>query len=397
MSTLQTTKPKKGKKASKRRLTDQEQFQNEWERVQRLQKQNDKLREEMNTLMQHVADSIGPEETRRVELLYGLNAKLIRFIDKRSLPEYLREELVNWVYSGILEIQANPFAENNDVSQLHTDLNEQIASVQDFHREKLEKRLLKQGYTQDDIDQARQFAQQQAEEEHQREDEQSEMDDMFEELFEEFFADSGDEDEWGEFEERIFEEYFGKEQNNIKDKENQLDQLLKATPINRLFRKIARVLHPDLETDEQKKQLKHEQMSKLLHAREEKDILTIISLYIEHVGEMPQNVFDGNFDKMTELLKHQTQKLRDQKQDILQEDPVKAMVYERFASKTDRELEKKINAYKRDLQNGCQALSALIRDITSVKTLRPYLEDRQIHRHQDHYLDFDDLDHDIPF
>jgi len=46
-------------------------------------------------------------------------------------------------------------------------------------------------------------------------------------------------------------------------------------------------------------------MTELIAARDNKDIIKIIAMYTEHVGEAPLDLFDGDYDKMTILLKYQ--------------------------------------------------------------------------------------------
>lgn len=372
MNTLQRSHKKS--KANKKKTSLQDDFQREWDRVQRLQKQNEKLVCELDQLTQRVRSEVGPIESKRVELLSQLNTKLIQFVGRRTLPEYMRLELLDWIQSDLREIQANPLAQNNDVSKQIQELEKQFAALNEFEEQKLEKRLLKQGFSQEEIDEARNFAEErrQAEEEYVNDEVAPEMDDLFEELF-------GDDDDeaWDEeMEERIFREHFDQREADLKTQDNQLNQLLKATPLSGLFRKIARVLHPDLETDEQKKQDKHQQMSKLLHARDQKDIFTIIQMYIEHVGNLPENAFDGNFDKLTELLKHQVQKLRHEKEELIYQDPVKGIIYDLFYGKSERDVAKNIRNHIQETRRHCTVIESVLHDITSVPRLREHLEQR---------------------
>ena len=64
--------------------------------------------------------------------------------------------------------------------------------------------------------------------------------------------------------------------------------------IARLFRRLARVLHPDRERDEGRKRDKHRLMSECLRAREAHDIDTLLSLYTAHVGALPDELVDGS-------------------------------------------------------------------------------------------------------
>ena len=52
------------------------------------------------------------------------------------------------------------------------------------------------------------------------------------------------------------------------------NELFNATTLNKMFRQLSKVLHPDLEQDETLKQHKHELMAQLLNARDKHDVGT---------------------------------------------------------------------------------------------------------------------------
>lgn len=380
MNQLKTSKrnnPKKRNKAEKH----EERFQKEWERVQNFKKKNQNLRKELDQLFEKTASEIRESEERRLQSLTFLTGKLISFVSKKSIPDYLRDELLGWIHQNIDIVEANPFVSSIDTRPIGEYLNEQIDLLQENEREKAEKKLLKQGVTPEMLEeikqQAEEMAQQHEELEAEQEAEDALNEDIFEDLFKEFEQQGGMDDLFESKEEaEAFWEAFNNAQSQFKSKDAELDKLLKATPINALFRKIARALHPDLETDEHQKRLKHDQMTQLVQAREEKDIPTIINMYINHVGELPEGLFAGNFEKMTELLKHQNEKLREEFHEILEENPVKAWLYDNFSSKNEQEFKRRVRKFNKENEEIADAVSALALDLTSIQRLRFHLDGR---------------------
>lgn len=345
-------------------------FQREWERVGNLRKRNDKLRAEMDAVLARVRERVLPAELESQATLSALNQRLIEFLSRKTLPEYLRAELIDWIDENLTQMQANPFCPADISAQLAA-LDAQFANLRAMKIEKLEKKLKQHGFTEQELQQIREEAI------HITSPQKQPMDDMFEELFEEVEqgADAADEEADGE-EDDWLREYLRQQQARLELRETQLEQLLKATPINGLFRRIARELHPDREIDPTRKLAKHELMTRLIVARDEKDVATIISMYIEHVGEVPEGLFNGDFDKLTELLRHQADKLREEERRIYEENPARARVYEIFDSKNEAELANKVNKYLKALRGFNAWLAQQTASLTSVQRLRAALDER---------------------
>jgi len=75
--------------------------------------------------------------------------------------------------------------------------------------------------------------------------------------------------------------------------------------VDQLFRPLARALHPDREQDETRQAEKHALMSECLQARENNDIDTLLSLYIEHIGDLPKGLVANSHDELIKLLERQ--------------------------------------------------------------------------------------------
>jgi len=292
MNLPEKKKQPKNRKKPKQKNKEEALFQKEWERVQNLQKKNQKIREILQSAFDTVSVEVRDSEYERQVLTKQLCEKLIPFVSKKTLPDYLREELMDWVQSLIYGLSANPFVNDVNLDVLGERMEQELSQLDANEKEKHERKLLKKGFTQEQIDEMNEFTQKMdeaiaAKARGEDGDIPPEIEDLFEDLFGEFDLEEGenpfdipDDDSFYGEQEHMYDEQmkFAEQEKNT---QNELNQLLKATPIAQLFRKISRVIHPDLEKDENKKGERHEQMAKLIQAREQKDIPTILNMYSE--------------------------------------------------------------------------------------------------------------------
>lgn len=385
-------------------------------KYQRIQRQNARFRDELDALVERVTPQIANVEKERINATIALSYTLIPFISKKSLPEYLRDELHDWIQENIAHIAANPFATENELDEIYEHLNANMDALQRANAEKFLHKLRKQGHSEEEIEEAGKV-----------------MDAMNNaESFEEFMAacenifgederEATDAEEASEepMEESFFtddmfgfdDDLFANDTNEYQDQDDiddwqhatdtawdqhqrQLNQLLKKSSITKLFRRIAKAIHPDLEPDPKLKEHKHQQMSQLIIARDEKDIALILQIYKEVIGELPDEFSSTDYESLTKLLNYKIEELRDQKNAILHENPRYQAYYEWFYAKNQQQEKRNIASYKKEVELNVTNYLLLSVEITSIKTLRPFLEERR----QMHLMNRFDRDFgDIPF
>lgn len=374
---LSTRKQPKQTRKNATRNTPEARFEREWEKVQDLQKQNQRLEQELNDLAKKVLTGIEPSERAYNDEVYFQTERLLRFLPRKSLALWQREELYHWILENFAHLQQHPFAGHLDLEQLAQDIKD--AAIADPH--------LPTGDHDEEFDE-------QAFEQDSSED--SEQEDLLDEDEEEAMD--------REFFEQFYEEFQSSQDEQRAEDSQQakaLNQLLKSSSINKIFRQIAKVLHPDRELDPEQKKVKHQMMSQLIEAREQGDVPTIFALYAEHVGQSPLAMIDGDLDKVTELLKKQNGKLRLEKEGILQRDPMKAIIYQRFFAKTPKGVSNKIRNHLHEINAATQRQQEISNDINSLRNLKPYLEERhdlrQMASFEQHILRRMHDEDDIPF
>ena len=147
--------------------------------------------------------------------------------------------------------------------------------------------------------------------------------------------------------------------------------------VARLFRRLARVLHPDREPDEARRRDKHALMSDCLRAREERDIDTLLSLYVEHVGALPGDVVDDDPAELVALLRRQLAELQGRLRRQVAGHGLGAMIVARYAADARAESERRFAAHAGALDGETARVDALARAVEDAGGLRAALVTRR--------------------
>lgn len=366
-------KPSKaGKKGKGSRKTEQP-LQREWQRIVNLKKKNERLEQELTAFEQECMDTLREDEQQMVDAILQQSRHLSQFLSRKSLAQWQKIELFEWINENLIQAAGSPFCDQNqleEVSRFIQRLQESLGLDEPEPEPETGTGKRRKGPE----------PKQKQEQKRQRED--TATADMFEDLFAEFGSDTqqrSEEDEAPDYWEHLFDEFIRDEEEADQarcDQTQSLQQLLKKSSINTLFRRLARLLHPDREQDESLKALRHDQMSQLIQAREHNDLFTLFNLYQEHIGEFPLESLSGDSDQVLALLKAHTQELREQQETMIYADPVRGRLYDLFYDNKPKMRERKLQRYLVELRELIANERGITRSIRSIATLKPYLEER---------------------
>ena len=378
------TKPAKAKR------TPESTFYEALERLKRIGTQNDSAKVKLDELVARVTPQIEPYELEKYHAIKEFTLKLIPFLSKKTLAEYMREELHEWIGKNMEKLACNPFYEKIDLTPVDNLLHEHIHKLHANESEKLLKRLAKQGHSQEELaeaeelvnslknaDSLEEFLEQTAK---QFKDNGMDHDDLFDDELFDFDTDDPSSD-GGSNTDNFDDDFF---QNDFDDwleteqaaQDAEISRLIKATSINKLFRKIARALHPDLEQDEDKKLEKHDKMARLLEAREQKDIAYILQLYTDTFGQLPDDFPQKDFTKLTKVINVKIEQAKQDKDDILYSTPFHGLYHEWFSATTKQKEALNIQSFIKGVKQDRQMYEDQANDITSIAKLKAYLETR---------------------
>ncbi|WP_353154824.1 hypothetical protein [Pollutimonas bauzanensis] len=364
---MKVTTTKTTPRASKTAQTPQEKrFDQAWQRVIEQQKENDSFRENIHAFSRDIHARIQDGEQAYMDAMHGACLHLLSFFNRRSLAQWQRETLMDWVTEYLETMQTNPFS-CLDTEPIRQRLAQAMAAT-------FPDSVSASGYPADDLSFG-EYGSPTADEE----------DPFIEDMFQEWMAEfeetktggSGEEQDEAytnqEFAHGFFEEQRAHEQQRL-DESLALKHLMKSSSVNKLFRKVAGTLHPDKERDEAARQEKNRLMGELIQARNTNDIPRIFAFYAEYVGQSPLQELGKDLLSVTELLERQYLYLRELKERILDEDPLTGILYRRFHRKTPAATQRAINKHLKETQAHANALRAVPQDITSLNRLKPYLE-----------------------
>lgn len=384
------------RKSNKKPATLQDTFNDALERYQRFKEQNVRFAGEMDSMMARVTPKIKPQESQLLNVQSLLTAKIIPFMSKKSLPEYVREELKFWIFDNFDELQSNPFFDSKSLQPLVENYDYHCSLHIDNANQKMFEKLAKKGVGEDEINQIKSLAEKVSGATTQEEKEA---------LLKEAFSHVDPEDDdlndglgslFDEDPENLFDDFdpfAGDDFSDDGEEEElkRLNKLFSQSAINKLFRRMSRALHPDLEQDPDKKQEKHHKMVALIEARDQKDIAYLLQTYKELFGQLPESFPDEDYEKLIPLVLHMIDKVKAEKFKVFDDIPMSSVFYEIFYDKNIKKENANIQRHVKFLKDREKALQSIAQDITSIAKLRNWIEIRQDDRAAATIADFDDL------
>ncbi|MFT5717953.1 MAG: hypothetical protein ACJAWS_002268 [Oleiphilaceae bacterium] len=365
--TLATIAQKQRKQKNK--PTKEDKFQTLWRRIEKQKKLNENRQDELKLFTQRIELDIGESERKLVSIELVKLQKLIEFFSRKSLSQWQREELLHLIQTNFSLIEANPFSDTTVTDLLKGEFYRLFEhwypeeEDDDYHDSLLKTPKDENAASEEDL--FGNIGEQSAgiDDDPINANKSSENDKIDNDEFERLFNDFTDDDE--------FDDQDRAEEEKIK----KINKLLKRSSINNMFRRIAKVLHPDKEQDEQKKEEKHQLMTSLIGARDKNDIPTIFAMYAEYVGEIPEDLAKEDLENINILLNYQLKQLKKDYESAPYQDPKTAMFFDIFQAKTEKGILKNIRARKKDINGSIQASKRFLSRITSLTKLKPVLEE----------------------
>lgn len=343
-------------------------FQKKWEDIRKKKLRNEKLSDEIDQIQKKFEKEITPEQNKLTQTKKNLILHLCTFMDSKKLSLYDKGELLNSLQDIIHECINENWKEDAELLDISTklfeyskDLNKQEEALSD-----------------DDDDEmfGDDFEQQMAVKMFR--DQLGVPEDVISD--EEIIQITKDPAILESYKEKI-QDYFAQEQqkknqeSNTKDKEENLEQkkLLNNTSINRLYKKLAKILHPDLEIDENKKEEKNKLMSKVVTAKNENDIITLLQIYNEYSEDNKFSFSDEEFNIFNSILRKQESDLNVEKFKLTKMSGFSSFLYSTFHSRSKKVIQSKFNDYIKYIQEECDSINQLHKQVRTVKGVRQFL------------------------
>lgn len=154
------------------------------------------------------------------------------------------------------------------------------------------------------------------------------------------------------------------------------DALCSDKQITKLYRQLAKQLHPDKETDEKKKSEKSALMQQLLQAKKNKDVVALFILAQQHLPEHVMVMDEDILERLKMTLTEKIEQLNLDYQDLKHGGDIKNIIWQRFGGGNKASRQKGLREYREHLKKESQALLARSQEIKTVKQIQQRLKQR---------------------
>ncbi len=321
---------------------DQIRFDKLWKDVKNKQKRNDKLKKEMDALLATYRQKVMPVELGLEEPLGLLARRLIEFSSRKSLADWQRAELQDWIVETLHEISQFNAAEAASIGAIYNQ------AMADYYNISVDELTDPDPEWEDDINSAS--------EPKGEEPESLDQEDLF---------GSDEEDDFIHSEEKGSTPTSDRNEQPINDKW-----------IRNLFQRTARVLHPDKEQDPERRDQKQKLMSQLLDARDQQDVMTMMQLYNEHVDDGELSMEQAEINTLCRLLENQKNQLDMAREELIDESPMHYAVHGKFYAANKKTRDKKLQEHIEGIEEGIKRKFQLVEYLRNLTNLKALLEQR---------------------
>jgi len=361
-----TLNPTSASKRSKNKL--QARFDKLRQQLLKQQKINRKFQDELDELVTLYQTQTSQMDSELVGPLTLLGTKLIDFYGRKSLSQWHREELGDWLIETLGRIGR---VEAETADELHGHFRQVMAGQMGMTEAELDEEAMLFAKAFEEALEAEGNTESAAKT-------AFDADDFQEDLF-------GFNHDFEEGDEGLFDEDDAYD-HELGDTKARRQRLMDGSWVRDLFRRAAQALHPDREPDPEQRQVKERAMQQLLEARKQGDILTLLNLYGESVVGGDLVLAEREITSACELMEEQLCELRVEKSDFIYEHPLRMLVHDLFYSDSRKTREKRIKAWKQNLKAEAKHTLVFIEELRNLKVLKAVLEERRDERF------FSDLD-----
>lgn len=363
---MQLILDKKNTSKKRKKSPLQARFDRLSEQLARKRRQHDRFIKDIDELAE-ISQRLNTEHDRKqLPTLIALAKKLTTFSGRKSLSNWHRDELLDWLRELILTRIAP--LEPKTAEQLQVKYEETMAALAGMtHEEAMEAVRAQQ-------EEAERQAQQPHEAETAREeepDDELEEDSFQGDLF--GFDDIPPQPEPEQTEAQT-------DQNNpfadAWPPEETGPNITDSDWLKGLFRRAAQALHPDREADPKQRHHKQQQMKALLRARKHNDVMSMLSIYSEAIGEHDIRVADGELQTICELLEQQIEQLELEQMEHVESHPERSFAHAVLYHSSKKRRAQLLKEWRSQLDVEAAQNSRLVGELRNLTILKEVLGER---------------------
>lgn len=146
--------------------------------------------------------------------------------------------------------------------------------------------------------------------------------------------------------------------------------------MTKLYRQLAKQLHPDREMDSEKKIEKSALMQQLSQAKKDKDVVALLLMAQQYLPDH-EMVMDSNMiERLQMALEEKIRYLNMEYQELKNGQDIKSIIWQKFGGGNKASREKGIEQYRAKLKSEVEELLETCHEIKTVKQLQLHLKER---------------------
>ncbi|MEZ9292227.1 hypothetical protein AB4251_26680 [Vibrio lentus] len=157
------------------------------------------------------------------------------------------------------------------------------------------------------------------------------------------------------------------------DEASNIQEMSRGTQLNKMYKRITSVIHPDKEPDPLKKEEKHHLIQTLAVAKRDNDVTTLVRILTEYVPDSEHLLDKSTLVRMRHLLEMKLLDLNQTHHDIFNQQRFKSQVWRQFSAPSKKKTQAKMEKYLEMIDDSIVSLEKRIRKINSINQLKKYL------------------------
>ena len=368
LSSLTTTPSSKNKKSKLNHL---------WEKVVKKQRRNQRYQAKLDDFYHDFKASTEEQEQAVCLMTERWIHHLLSFSPRKTIKGAQREELYNWIQEELSILEANPFNPVNTVElreafnqALMADTSNQpdtdsITEEQlDGFREEISMML---GHDIDISDKQLLEMVKNPQKFHDH------LQTLMTETMEEALPEEGDDIHWGT------DDFFSQEDEQVSASSPYTEAsraLYSDKRITKLYRQLAMLLHPDRETNDNKKAEKSALMQQLSQAKKEKDVITLLLMAQRYLPDHEFIMDNDMIEHLKATLEEKIRHLNTEYNELQHGHDLKSIIWQKFGGGNKAGREQALKQYRNTLQREENELLEKCQEVRTVKQLQQQLKER---------------------
>jgi hypothetical protein len=355
-----------------------------WSKIEKKQKRNQNFSVKKETLFNQFKTTVLPLEQRNGQQVFDLVEFLVPFVARKSLSHYQREELLDWIEGKLSYLRSHPFLVDIDHDVLQNKLNDAVTAFMQSQNLEIDEQHIE--HVRMDIERMFDGNMHLTDEEIiALIEEPSLLNDYIQHMHEELDEQEASADKNADQQHHDpFQDFFGHQtedddlqQHTSQDaRQKNLDKLFKGGQLNKIYKRLASVLHPDKEQDPAKKEQKHIIMQQLSEARKNKDAYTLLQLYQTHINDGEFSFDAGTLRSIQTLLREKLHRLDDELHTEKSNNDMSTLVWRKFSERSKKLTEQNFKQHIAELEEIYHQQNMLMQENHTVTKIKKTLQQR---------------------